>query len=30
MDDPHINGDLVALLNVEQGVVLTFLLKPIG
>ena len=30
MDEPHINGDLVALLNVEQGVVLTFLLKPIG
>lgn len=29
MDAPHFSGDVVALLNVEQGEVRTFLLKPI-
>ena len=29
-DDPHKSGDWVALLNVDEGEVFTFLLKPVG
>ncbi len=29
-DTPHKSGDWVALLNVEEGEVFTFLLKPVG
>ncbi|MNH42222.1 hypothetical protein D3C79_1038790 [compost metagenome] len=28
-DDPHKSGDWVALLNVEEGEVFTFLLQPV-
>jgi hypothetical protein len=29
-NDPHFNGDRIAFLNVEEGVVATFLLKQLG